>query len=762
MAIRDVTCLRKEGKLEEALALARQELAEDPNEWTRMSLFWVLRGFAKNIFIPNGEMEKAKDCLKEMGVLLPNMMDGSGAGEQAYNYLRRQILPNADKIKEAAQLSRTDPNKAYESIITQFGKIGEGIDESLHEDFGWIVYRYMKANSDQLTSVQTRCLLRDYMLLKNERPSMLHSTVLNYALNFSKGHKDFSFYRFFIMWGTENLRYEDFVNGHIDGCDIPSLISRICRAIIDYGEPFPITDFVDKFQGHRDEVIEHLRQAYFWKLMGLHKDAHYDELWKAFDYYADSFSSLGSSHWHSEILKIACRFMADENTRRFFSFMKRWAGPEMENIRKEDWAKEKGEDGREYPSLAVKSAKKCFECFKQNHGTENTQESLYWLKQLYAQVIKNNAEDDWSTRNYATVCIWSGDIDEAIAKYKSLLVSMGDKFYLWSELSECIRDNNDLRIGLLLKAKEIEKNEDFLGDIHLSLAKLWIEEGVFDRASTELDAYAKHRKEKGWVISNSYIELSAKLNSPSADKKNIDLAEYIRAAENFVYADLPVKYGVVDYINKKKNVLHILTQESKLVFFSYKKRDIQIGSFVRFRGYEEKRKDDVVTRIVNVSLCPKEEALPKMKSRVVVVDDVNEQKQLFHVVLGGNLISDIVRFDQTDVRPEIGDFLRITYCVRENREGKKRIKFLDITTTDERLEGVTKTVSGRLSVKHKDCSWNDDDDGNYREPDFAFVEDFYVHLNILRKYGITDDCDVIAKVMLGGENRMKVYAIDVQ
>ena len=93
MSVRDVTNLRKEGRLNEALELARRELNEDPNEWTRMSLFWVLRDFAMNQFVPTNNLEQARYCLDQMEELLPDMMDDNGAGERAYQHLYKLILP---------------------------------------------------------------------------------------------------------------------------------------------------------------------------------------------------------------------------------------------------------------------------------------------------------------------------------------------------------------------------------------------------------------------------------------------------------------------------------------------------------------------------------------------------------------------------------------------------------------------------------------------------------------------------------------------
>lgn len=851
MAVKDVTRLRKEGRLKEAYELARQELKEDPNEWTYMSMFWVLRDLVKDVYIPANDMKQVEWCMKSMEKLLPDMMDDSGAGEKAYLYLRKQILPNADIIRAASELSQSDPLTAYRNVIKWIESSGDGLDKTLHEDFGWIVYRYIKARFNDLQSVETRRLLKDYILLKNERPSMLHSTVLNFALSFSKGHQDFNFHKFFIMWGPENLRDNDYQNRTIDGKDIPSIVYRICRTIIESGEDFDIDEFVNCFVNHKQDVIEALRQAYFWNLMKFHKENMFQNLWKAFETYGNNYSMLGSSYWHSEILKIAYRFMVDENTWRFVDFMKLWYGDG--NLRSEDWSKEKDKEGNEYPSVAVKSIKKCFDIIKNDSHRRKDTGLVTWLKSLYSAVEKQEPDDDWSIRNYATICLWQGLVDDAVALYKKLLVNKGDKYYLWSELATCVNDNK-LRIGLLLKAKSQERNEDFLGDIHLVLASSWITEEYIVNASQELDAYAKHRKKKGWKLSDNYLMLLKQVGSTKDNALKPDYAKYIQLAEDFVFSDfdwhnyvlaekwihngtefckftdgntlnftvktkrfnilrkakvgeifgircqikeetktipnsnawfkqtvtektirpltikdtklalwslLPIKYGVVDYVNETKHVLHILTQESKMVFFAYNHL-LNPGTFVKFREYEEKRNAEVKESIVNLVPCTREEAILNMPSRVVVVDDVNEQKQLFHIVFGKNLVSDIIRFEQTSIRPCIGDFLRITYCVKKNKEGKKQLKIFDIQPSDEECKGVTNSTEGRLKVGYKGNNVTRDEFGNVgSEPDYAFINDFYVHKNVLKACNIREDCNAIAKLVLGGDNKWKAYDIKI-
>lgn len=844
MSVRDVTNLRKEGKLKEAFELAKKEMNEDSNEWTNMSMFWVLRDYVQNVFLPAKNMEQAKLFLAEMASLLPIMIDDSGAGQRAYQTLYRLILPNADLIKSATELSKTDPTTAYKNVLEKFGAKANGVDAALHEDYGWIIYRYVKYNANTLQPAQIQSLLQDYLGLQNERPSMLHSTMLNYALNYTKEHRDFNIYDFVIVWGLDKFRDDDYYDGWYEGNRVPSLIEKVCRAIIESGKVFDIETFVEQLGARKNDVIEHLRQAYFWKLINLQKENKEEQLWNAFDYYAKNYSALGPSHWHSEILNIANRIMDGDNSYRFLPFIMQWNI--NGNLREEDWQKEKDSEGNVYPSLALKTSKKCFEIVKSNPQIRNDSNIILWLKSLYSDVITHNAEDDWSTRNYATICLWGGLDGEAVEVYKKLLSKMGDKYYLWSELASCI-DNNRLRIGLLLKAKSLEKNEDFLGDIHLSLAKCWEDESYYAIASQELAFYSKHREEKGWSFSNTYKELSDKLKSNNINSQNPNFIEYIQDAEDFVYSDFdwhnyvltdkwvhdgkeycnfvdgesqsfsvktkrfpilkkakpgtifnikcriddvkqeintiffeekhktshrnitpltmrisdaepwsifPIKYGIVEYVNEEKHILHILTQESKLAFGAINTRTIPPDSFVKFKEYDVKQDNETKTYAVGVVQCSREEALPNMRCRIVVVDDVNENKQLFHIVLGRNLVSDIVRFDQTDIRPSIGDFLQISYCVRKNKKGEKRIKILDIKKSDKECEGVTKTISGRLLVKYKDL-YED------TQPNFAFIEDNYVHKNVLNAHNITEDCNVIAKLVLGGDNKWKVYDLEV-
>jgi hypothetical protein len=443
--------------------------------------------------------------------------------------------------------------------------------------------------------------------------------------------------------------------------------------------------------------------------------------------------------------------------------------------------------------------------------------------------------------------LWQNDLDAAIAIYKKLVLELGDKFYVWSEFAECINDDNNLKIGMLSKALSLENNEDFLGDIHLKLAKILIDENLFENALFELATYKKHREEKRWKLSQEYNNLYRKANNVNLTIKdnNVIYNKYIPFAEEFAYKDiawtevvlvdrwkndekkerlsftdgnnielsigvgrfqilkktkvgeiykfklnkqevkkefdtpygfgllpakriteykcipllaertdketwaiLPEKYGFIEYINQEKKTLHIITNESEQIFYSFNKEQFRKGQFLIFKQYKKKVKNEIRNFSVDIKTCDKKIALPNFKNRIVVVDDVNESKKLFHYVLGKNLPTGIAFFDDINIHPIVGDFLKVYYCVKKDKDGKKKLVTLHIEPTDEVNSDLQKEISGELELKNDDR--------------FAFIDDYYVPKSILEKYCIIDDCFVTAQAVYTGDgDRWKVYKIEI-
>lgn len=825
--------IEKLNKLNSALRVARNLYSVEPDdEWIQKAFAWVLIDLCKHHITCNN-LNEAKTSFKELKTI-----DFQGSHddiiENQKSFLRPKIDINYSEIQKAEEQSKN--GKHHEALAIFKNLISQNrLTELHHESYGWIIYRLIKTEENNLSSIEVRTFLRDYMNLKNDRPSMLHSMILNFALNYSKAHNDFKFYTFFLLWEPANLRHEDLHNGHKDGKYIPSLISRICREFINSNVQINIEEFLNKIHLNKEIVLDFFRETIFWNIFNTHKEGKSPELWSLFEQYNNNYSEHGQSKWHSEILNLAERFMKENEEWRFLNFFKNW---NSKNLRTDDW-KETKKDENTYKPLAIKAIKKAFEVLK----TQTFEEDLSWLIKPYETAIKLYPEDEWILREKALLHFKNNELDLAIKIYKQLVLELAGKHYIWQEFSECIISDNSLKIGMLSEALRLEKNEDFLGDIHLDLAKVLIDENLFKNALIELETYKKHREIKGWKLSIIFDELHQKTSSLQESlKDNRELYnKYIPIAENYAYADidwvevvlvdkwkddkgkdrltftngktiefsiskirfdvlkqselgqilkfklykkeikkelepkfawlqktivteykyipliaeksekenwsiLEFGYGLVEYVNVEKKTLHIVTNTSIEIFEKYDTETLKKGDYVSFRQYSKTIKNEKRIIPIQMTKCEKQTVIQHFKSRIVIVDDVNVNKKLFHYVLGKGLLTGIAFFIDTDIRPNVGDFLKVYFTVKKDKAGKKKllpILFEKTTETDETLQ---KQISGELQIK----------DGG-----FAFVKNCYVSKKTLEQFYIFSDCSVSAKAVYTGEgDKWKVFEIE--
>jgi hypothetical protein len=828
---KDLSGDEKLNKLNNALNIARKLYSEEPyDEWIQKAFAWVLIDLCKH-HISNNTLNTALTCFNEL-----NSIDFQGYEDEIIEnqkkFLRPKIDTNYSEVQKAEGLSKNGKNQ--EALIIFKNLISQNrLTELHHESYGWVIYRHIKAEENNLSSVEVRTFLRDYMNLKNERPSMLHSMILNFALNYSKTHSDFKFYNFFLLWNPDNLRYEDLHDGYKDGKNISSLISRICREFVNPSSEFNLDEFLSKIDLDKETVLDFFREPFFWNIFNAHKVNKFSELWSLFDQYNNNYSKYGKSKWHSEILNLAERFMTENDEWRFFNFFKNW-NPEF--LRNDDWEEIK-KDEHTYKPLATKAIKKAFEILK----TQPTEQNLSWLLHLYEKAIKSFPDDEWLLREKALLHFKNNELELAIKIYKQLVLELSDKHYVWQEFSECIISDNTLKIGMLSKALILEKNEDFLGDIHLNLAKILIDENLIENAFIELETYKKHRETKGWKLSSLFNELQPNVDSVKLTlKDNLELyKKYIPFAEDFAYADfnwtdvvladkwkddkgkdrltftdgkkiefaigknrfavtkqselgqvfkfklhkkeikrevengfswigrniiteykyIPLiagrtekkhweilndTFAFVEYINKEKNIIHAITTDNNEIFFPQIKSELKIGDFIKAKSYIRKVKGEDRIELRQIQKIDKDSVISKFQTYIAIVDGVNERKQLFHFVISSSL-QGIVNYTETKLRPNEGDFIKLSLATKTDKNRKLRTKVLNIEQTEEINPKLRKDITGLLEVKYKDYNYDED------VPDFAFIEDYYVPKYLLEKHNIMDDCKVKARAIYAGD-----------
>lgn len=249
---------------------------------------------------------------------------------------------------------------------------------------------------------------------------------------------------------------------------------------------------------------------------------------------------------------------------------------------------------------------------------------------------------------------------------------------------------------------------------------------------------------------------SFKLYNSHSDKS---VPLLVKRSQSHDWSVLPLRYGYVNHVNVEKKVYHIITQDSLLVYEPFGQKRFSKGDFVSFRLYDRLVNGKRKANVYSMETCDKGLAISSFRSKVVAVDGVNEEKRLFHFVMGPMQPSGVIRYDQTELRPEVGDCLRIYYYIREKKvsqrtwEDKRIVEVLKVEDTDETDRNTIRQFSGYLEVKYHD-------NGNYQDkPDFAFVGNYYVHKSVLEHAGITHDCHVKGKAVLCGDGKWKVFQL---
>ena len=849
----EIYALRRNGQLDEARQLAEKILRQDETNVDILKAYaWTLIDICKREQQGGNlvEAQKISDFLSRMH-FDTQFDEFAETLVRKIQALRLTVNPFYAQIQEAKELSQNGNNDKAWEILTQLSVDGN-LPEEVHESYGWAIYRYLRDHIAQLDSVQVRTQLKNYIYLHNERPSTLHSQILNFALNYSKQDSNFKLISFLKLWNPNNLRLDDFEDSHSnEGKTIPSLMSRIAKAFVDY--PLDeIQEFVRLIPYRKDDFIEMIKNHFFWKLYRNTDGGISSSTWELFNQYIELSNDTPASTSHSKVLGLAERTMKENNAWRFYDFFRRW---NPEKLRTADWQEEKGDNGETYKPLAVKSLKRVKEALE-NHSDDQLGD-LQWLIDLYGIAIEKMPDDDWNIRSKALLHLRAGQQAEAKDIYKRLCQKMGEKYYIWSEFADCWEDVN-VKIAFLCKALSLEKNEDFIGKMRLELARQLIKSKKYANAVVELGQYKKHYVGKGWRIDSEVDVLLEQCSSatPVSDNNAALYAKNISIAEEYVYEDipftevvlvdkrrnengktmmffvdgttiefatdkkrfpilrdshkgqvwkfrlykdetirtipgdyswqppkketeikyipltaapsetadwfnLPIQYGYVQYVNTEKKVYHIYLTDSTLVYEHYEQQKFEKGDFVKLRQYKKKVKEENKIFLCDVQKCTKDEAIEKFKCRIAAVDDVNNQRKLFHFVLGPKLVSGILHYDQTDLRPSVGDCIKIYYFVREINDKKnlgkqkKLVEVLKAEITNEINNDLIKHISGYLALNYKD--WCDDG-----VPDFAFISDYYVHKTILEKYNITSNCHVNAKAIYAGDGRWKIYAIEKQ
>jgi hypothetical protein len=775
-------------------------------------MFWVLSDYGKQ-YIAQGQQDKARECLDEMINLLDGMDDNEGYAEKAINYLHRQLIPNWNLVYNMSELAKAgNVEEAFEKL-TEVHKSAP-LDAALHEDFGWVIYRYLNNRYEEIGSVNARRALAVYMDLENERPSLLHSQILNVATKISEKYEDFKFLPFLRMWGVLNFSDEDFRTSYWDGKEISPLVERIIERCFKLGYCLDEVLNVFELNPRINNVVDVFSRYSFFEINRLYK-GDVSLLIKSIDDYIKAINGKEiKNEFHSKILSMYLRKLPEDKTSEVIPTLKKWG---FNSFREEDWNREKYEE-KQMPSLVEKVIGRYLKALKLRQYKDTNVAFIGLLK----EAISRYADDDQLERNLALIRIAQGKKAEALSIYRCLLLKL-NRYYVWKELADAT-DDRTLKISALCKAIISEPQDKFLGSVHLALADLLIVNNQLEVSKGELNTFRNTYQSEGWGPNDEYkrlVQLIPDSVVGTTDNKQFYL-DHILPAEEFVYSDIEWttlvvcdiyiqkknnkeiekaklvsadgveisvrlktlkekknkvkgtcydmkiikhedgKYEVglikksnkvisdvlstvicyVDYYNKDKNCYHLVSQKNKQMIL---RQNVQLKEGQFCSCYEVPQSDnDRAANAIFSKIEDKESSFILFPSKTAVVDHVNESKQLFHCVFGRGM-DIIVRFPETTLRPQVGDYVKIYYIRKKLKDNRVVRKMLHIELSDSCELQLKKSTSGciRLNI-------------NSKGQKFGFVEDYYVPNRFVKDIGDGDYVKV--DVVFNGE-KWEVYRL---
>lgn len=225
---RDVFSIRKEGKLDEAYKMAIELINKpDNDEWDIKAFAWCVIDLIKRD-AQSGKIENIHHYSDQLRSLNIDASDKILTDQR--EYALRLCNPNSQEILKAKSLSKQGD---HHGALNLYKRIYNNGDQSIDVKTGlaWELYRVAKGMIEQ-TPVNfngAKRFINDYLKLNTEKPSLLHTCILQLADKIAKEGK-LNMGAFARIWGLENLRPEDY-DPYVsdDGNSYPSLAERVIQ-----------------------------------------------------------------------------------------------------------------------------------------------------------------------------------------------------------------------------------------------------------------------------------------------------------------------------------------------------------------------------------------------------------------------------------------------------------------------------------------------------------------------------------------------------
>lgn len=225
---KEVFAKRKEGAIDEAYKMALELMAAPQvDDWDQKAFGWCLIDLIKRD-VKNGNTENLLHYRMQLESIKFDPSD-----DVLTKGIRNALSlcnPFGQQISEAKALSKNGRHAEATAIYRKVWANGAA-DQETQTSFGWELYRHAKElmAGENLNLGAVKRNLSDYLKLDLDKPSLLHTCVLQLAAKLA-GQDKLSMLAFSRQWNFKYLRPEDFERYRAeDGKEYPSLAEKVIQ-----------------------------------------------------------------------------------------------------------------------------------------------------------------------------------------------------------------------------------------------------------------------------------------------------------------------------------------------------------------------------------------------------------------------------------------------------------------------------------------------------------------------------------------------------
>ncbi|MBA65146.1 MAG: hypothetical protein CMG55_05025 [Candidatus Marinimicrobia bacterium] len=223
---KEVFNLRRQGKLDEAIHMARTLFQKEPDdEWNIKAYGWVVY----SIIMKNKDSNDVTRYINELKKL-PAIEDSLFNEKRDFAYSITN--PINQKLQRLKQKSKNGDHSGALLGVKNL-RIENGGSEQIDEFYGWELWHSIKMQlyDDDPNSTNVSNMFKKYARLMNSKPSLLHSRMLDIASRAAKKDCFSNFFGFFMWWNQKNIRDEDYISNNKDGIVYESTVERVIKAL---------------------------------------------------------------------------------------------------------------------------------------------------------------------------------------------------------------------------------------------------------------------------------------------------------------------------------------------------------------------------------------------------------------------------------------------------------------------------------------------------------------------------------------------------